>query len=154
MLTPRCKRRLVGVHPDLVRVINRAARDWKDPSLRFIVTEGVRTVARQREFVAAGLSRTMRSRHLKAPNGFAHAVDFAGVVGKTVRFDWPAMIRWANAMKAAAIAEGIVVEWGGFWKPLNTVKGPITAAMLSKTFPDGPHFELPWETHPGTTKEK
>jgi peptidoglycan L-alanyl-D-glutamate endopeptidase CwlK len=38
-------------------------------------------------------------------------------------------------MKAAAKAEKVPLEWGGDWK-----------------FKDGPHFQLPWATHPGTNK--
>ena len=62
MLTPRDIQRLSGVHPDLVRVITQARK-----SADFIVTEGVRTLARQKELVAAGASQTMASRHLTAP---------------------------------------------------------------------------------------
>jgi peptidoglycan L-alanyl-D-glutamate endopeptidase CwlK len=49
MLTARDMQRLAGVHPDLVRVISRARA-----SADFIVTEGRRTEARQRQLVAAG----------------------------------------------------------------------------------------------------
>jgi peptidoglycan L-alanyl-D-glutamate endopeptidase CwlK len=37
-------------------------------------------------------------------------------------------------MKAAAKAEKVPVEWGGDWT----------------TFKDGPHYQLPWKSYPGT----
>ena len=46
---PRDRTRLAGVHPDLVRVVERA-RTYA----AFIVTEGLRTEARQRELFAKG----------------------------------------------------------------------------------------------------
>lgn len=150
------EKRLRGVHPDLVRVVRRMAMDWKSEETGFIITCGVRTLEEQKQMVKAKASRTLRSRHIPAANGFSHAVDFACtmlVKGKWVpKWDWPLMIILANAMKASAIAEKVPVEWGGTWAALNTVKGPITAGMLSRRFPDGPHFQLPWATYPGTTK--
>lgn len=123
-LTDRCRRRLAGVHPDIVRVVERAARDGV---VQFIVTEGLRTEARQRELLAAGASRTMRSRHLTG-----HAVDLAVTVGGEVRWDWPLYAKLGSAVKMAAAAEGVPIEWGGDWP----------------RFRDGPHFQLPWQTHP------
>ncbi|MFO0467523.1 MAG: M15 family metallopeptidase, partial [bacterium] len=67
-LTARCGQRLAGVHPDLVRVVERAAKD----GTKFRVIEGLRTMDRQAELVRAGKSQTMRSRHLTG-----HAVDLA-----------------------------------------------------------------------------
>lgn len=141
--------RLRGVHPDLVRVVLRCADDWKDKDTGFIVTQGVRTLQEQNMLVKKGASKTLRSRHLKAPNGYAHAVDLAAFIKDQVRWDWSLYIKIANAMKAAAKAEKVPVRWGGSWSLLNTVKGPITSAMLSKSFPDGPHYELPHEVYSG-----
>jgi peptidoglycan L-alanyl-D-glutamate endopeptidase CwlK len=116
--------RLHGVHPDLVRVIERAIAITP---IDFRVTEGLRTAARQRELVSAGASRTMRSRHLTG-----HAVDVVALVGGKVRWDWPLYPQIAAAVKQAARELGVPVEWGGDWP----------------RFRDGPHFQLPWKTHP------
>jgi peptidoglycan L-alanyl-D-glutamate endopeptidase CwlK len=123
-LTPRDRKRLEGVHPDLVRVVERAALG----RVRFIVTEGVRTMERQAQLAREGRSQTMRSRHLTG-----HAVDLAVLDddGKA-RWDAPAYRALAAEMKAAAAAEGVPVEWGGDWR----------------SFFDGPHFQLPWTSHP------
>ena len=126
--------RLRGVHPDLVRVVLRCADDWKDKDTGFIVTQGVRTLEEQKLLVKKGASRTMRSRHLKAPNGYAHAVDLAVVLKGAVTWHFPLYDRLAKAMKAAAKAEKVPLEWGGDWLK----------------FKDGPHYQLPWKEYPGT----
>lgn len=121
--------KLKGVHPDLVRVVLRCAADWKDAGTGFIVTCGIRTLEEQKILKAKGASKTLRSRHLTG-----HAVDLACTIGNKVRWDWPLYDRMAKAMKAAAKAEKVPVEWGGDWK----------------TFKDGPHYQLPWKQYPGT----
>lgn len=124
VLSSRSRERLKGVHPDLVRVVELAIK--KTP-VDFTVTEGLRTVARQRQLVAAGASRTMNSRHLTG-----HAIDLAAFVDGQVRWDWPLYPRIAEAMKAAARELGVALIWGGDWKSLR----------------DGPHFELDRRKYP------
>lgn len=126
--------RLRGVHPDLVRVVQRCAADWKDPETGFIVTCGTRTLDEQKVLKAKGASKTLRSRHIPAKNGYGHAVDLAATVQGQVRWDWPLYDKIAKAMKAAAKAEKVPLEWGGDWV----------------SFKDGPHFQLPWSSYPGT----
>lgn len=122
MMDDRSERNLKGVHPDLVRVVRRAAK-----KASFIVTEGLRTQARQRQLVEAGASRTMNSRHLTG-----HAVDVAALVGGKVRWDWPLYAAIAREMKQAAADLGVPLVWGGDWR----------------TFKDGPHFELDRSKYP------
>lgn len=115
----RSQENLKGVHPDLVRVIERALQT---SPLDFVVIEGVRSIERQKQLVASGASRTMNSRHITG-----HAVDIVpiGPNGKAA-FDWPLYNRLAPAVKEAAAREGVAIVWGGDWK----------------SFKDGPHFEL------------
>ena len=134
ILPPSSLTKLKGVHPDLVRVAKRCARDWKDKTLQFIITCGPRTLEEQKLLVRKGASKTMRSRHLVAKNGYAHAIDVAATLNGKVRWDWPLYAKIAVAMKAAAKAEGVPIEAGLDWK----------------TFRDGPHYQLPWATHSGT----
>ena len=122
---------LKKVHPDLVRVVVRAAQTT---DLDFIVTCGARTVEEQREMVRKGASKTMKSRHIIAANGFSHAVDLAAMIGGKLKWDWPLYSRLAKTMKAAAKAEKVPIEWGGDWT----------------SFKDGPHFQLRWDEYPGT----
>lgn len=141
--------KLKGVHPDLVKVVMRCAKDWKDKQFTFGITCGVRTIEEQRILVKKGASRTMNSRHIPAKNGFSHAVDVVAMIDGKAKWDWSLYIRIANAMKAAAIAEKVPVVFGGTWSLLNSAKAEITAKNLSKTFPDGPHYELSRKEYPG-----
>lgn len=125
-LDARSLKRLEGVHDDLVKVV-KLAFDIS-PNV-FIVTEGLRTLERQKQLLAAGASQTLRSRHLTG-----HAVDLAVKVGAEVRWDWPLYSALAVVMKDAANQLGVPIEWGGDWK----------------TFKDGPHFQLPWREYPIT----
>ena len=147
-LSASSKSKLKGVHPDLVRVVNRCAKDWKDKQFTFGLTCGVRTLEEQKVLVKKGASKTLKSRHIPAKNGYSHAVDVVALIDGKVRWDWGLYIRIANAVKAAAIAEKVPVEWGGTWKLLNLTKGEITAKMLSRSFPDGPHFQLLRASYP------
>lgn len=124
ILDPRSLKRLEGVHPDLVNVVTLAAE--YSPNV-FIVTEGLRSLERQKQLVEAGASQTLRSRHLTG-----HAVDLAVKVGKEVRWDWPLYNALAVVMKDCADQLDTPIEWGGDWK----------------TFKDGPHFQLPWAQYP------
>ena len=51
-------KRLEGIHPDLAAVVTYAA-ELSDTN--FIVTEGLRTLERQRQLFATGKSKTMNS---------------------------------------------------------------------------------------------
>jgi len=129
-LTQRDYTRLKGLHPDLVRVVRRAEAMT---DLQFMVLEGLRTVERQRELLKAKATTTMNSRHIKAKNGYGHAVDLAPMLNGKVSWDWPLYHRLAKIIKAAAKAEKVALEWGGDWK----------------RFKDGPHWQLPWAKYPG-----
>lgn len=133
-LNASSKAKLKGVHPDLVRVVNRCAKDWADKQFTFGLTCGVRTLEEQKVLVKKGASKTLKSRHIPAANGFSHAVDVVAMIDGKLRWDWPLYGKIATAMKAAAKAEKVPIEWGGGWI----------------SFKDGPHFQLPWATYPGT----
>ena len=121
-LGSKSRRALNGVHPDLVRVVERAITLTKKD---FTVIEGLRTRERQRELVRRGASRTMNSRHLTG-----HAVD---ITPYPISWDWDdGYYDIADAMKEAARLEGVEIEWGGDWR----------------TFKDGPHWQLPRSAYP------
>lgn len=129
-LGAQSRARLKNVHPDLVRVVERAI--GLTP-VDFRVLEGVRTLERQKQLVAAGASRTLNSRHLTG-----HAVDLGALIGGKIAWDWPLYSRIAKAMKEAARIEKVPLEWGG------EVFGP--------KFRDGPHFQLPFASYPKASK--
>ena len=123
-LSQRSYKRLEGVHPDLVRVVERAIAITE---VDFVVLEGLRTKERQEQLLKAGASKTMNSRHITG-----HAVDLGAWVGKEVRWDWPLYAKIATAMKQSAIELNAPIVWGGDWR----------------TFKDGPHFELNRSKYP------
>lgn len=123
-LSALSRSRMIGLHPDLVAVIEVAIR--RTP-VDFRVTEGLRTPERQAALVKAGASRTLNSRHLTG-----HAVDVAAMIGREVRWDWPLYPQIAEAFKASAKDLGVPLIWGGDWPRLR----------------DGPHFELDRRRYP------
>jgi len=123
-LGKRSIERLQGVHPDLIKVVERAI----DLSpVDFTVLEGLRSPERQQTLVASGASQTLNSRHITG-----HAVDLGAWVDNQVDWSWPLYHKIANAMKAAANELGVSIVWGGDWR----------------TFKDGPHFELDRRYYP------
>lgn len=145
MISARCELRLAGVHPDLIRVVRRAA----EMGALFRVTEGLRTAERQAELVANGASQTMNHRHLTG-----HAVDLAPLDNGEVSWNWTHFFPMADTMAAAARAERVSLIWGGAWGrtvqewPQATAKAAQSAYVAErraagrKPFLDGPHFEL------------
>lgn len=115
--------RLVGVHPDLVRVVHRALQ--LSP-IDFGISEGLRTMERQIQLKKAGASKTLNSRHLSG-----HAVDVVAYIGSEVRWDWPLYEQIAVAFRQAARELDVPIVWGGDWTTLK----------------DGPHFELSWSKY-------
>jgi peptidoglycan L-alanyl-D-glutamate endopeptidase CwlK len=122
-LNQRSLDNLKGVHPDLVRVVHRAAELSPVP---IVVTEGLRNLDRQKELKAAGKSWTLDSRHLSG-----HAVDL--VDADDYRYDIPDMTKIAGAMRQAAAELKIPLVWGGSWKQRDT-----------------PHFELDRKAYPAS----
>lgn len=123
-LGTKSKENLKGVHPSMVRVVERAI---EITPVDFRVTEGLRTWERQRELFNAGKSKTMNSRHLQ---GFA--VDVVALPDNKVSWDMKHYRTIADAFKQAAKELNIPIVWGGDWV----------------TFKDGPHFELDRKAFP------
>lgn len=122
-LNERSRSNLVGVHPDLVRVVELAAERCPVP---IVVTEGLRTSERQAMLVSAGKSWTLNSRHLTG-----HAVDL--VDADNFGYEAPDLALIASAMKSAATELGTPIVWGGDWKSKDT-----------------PHFELDRNAYPAS----
>lgn len=127
-----------GLHPDLIRVLNRAQ---EISPTSFVVTEGLRTLERQKELWRIGATKTLKGRHLKQADGYGHAFDFYAYVdtnrdGK-ITFEEMSSVRLmlpiADAIKKAAAEEKVAITYGGDWRK----------------FKDYPHFELDRKVYPG-----
>ncbi len=116
--SPRSEKNLQGVNPALIAVVRRAL---ELSPVDFGITEGLRTMERQREMVRTGKSQTLKSRHLTG-----HAVDVVAYLGANISWEWKYYEQIAAAFKQAGKELGTAIEWGGDWKTLK----------------DGPHFQL------------
>lgn len=124
VLGSKSKEKLKGVHPQLVKVVERAIQL---SSVDFTVGEGLRSIERQKQLVAQGASKTMKSRHITG-----HAVDLYALKDGKVSWEMPLYKKIADAVLQAAKELNVDVEWGGNWE----------------TFKDGPHFQLSWKNYP------
>lgn len=123
------EKRLKRAHPDLAKVVRRAAAITTIP---FTILESDRTIEQQKINVAKGVSQTMKSRHLISPDGMVRAVDIAPTVNGKVSWAWPLYHKLAPIIKQAAKDVKVPIEWGGDWQTLK----------------DGPHWQLPWKEYP------
>ena len=110
--------RLEGVDERLKAVVIECAARCLFP---FNVSEGLRTVEQQREYVKQGKSRTMNSKHLTGK-----AVDLYPLTMNRKQVDWSRFEELADLMFQVASDQDTEIVWGGHWK----------------TFVDKCHFEL------------
>jgi len=145
-LSQRSLDRLEGVEDSLVVVVKRAIELTK---VDFGVSEGVRSAERQKELVAKGASKTMKSKHI---DGLA--VDLVAYIDGRVSWELNLYDDIADAMAAAAKEYQVTIRWGGAWHidDIGTWEGKMEDAMTTyidlrrsqgkRPFIDGPHFEL------------
>ena len=145
-LSQRSLDELDSVDPDLIKVVKYAIGVTK---VDFGVIEGVRTLEKQKELVAAGASKTMNSKHLKGL-----AVDLMAYVGGRGCWELKVYDDIADAMKQGAIEYGVPIGWGASWHIRNIAdwEGTMEEAMNDyidtrrkegkRPFIDGPHFEI------------
>lgn len=133
VLSARSRRNLEGVHPKLVSVVRRAL-ELTDQD--FTVVEGLRSLETQKVYVAKGVSKTMKSYHLKQKDSYGHAVDLYPYYDDSVQVDAPfhryQMI--ADAMLKAAKELGVVVTWGADWDR--------DGRTSDHSFIDSPHYQI------------
>ncbi len=144
-LSSRSLKRLEDVKPSLHRVVERAIFI---SDVDFMVVEGLRTRAKQAEYVRKGASQTMNSKHLTGD-----AVDIVPYVnGKADWDNWNHIFTMTTAMQKAAQELGVPIKWGGAWVVLNSQSDtPYELVEQYKqrqrrkgknAFMDGVHFEL------------
>lgn len=117
-LSELSKKRLEGVDERLKAVVMECAARCRFP---FNVSEGLRSEAKQREYVKQGKSRTMKSKHL-----IGKAVDLYPLTMNRKEVDWSRFEDLADVMFEVAKQMEVEIIWGGHWK----------------TFVDKCHFEL------------
>jgi peptidoglycan LD-endopeptidase CwlK len=128
-LDERSEKHLLGVHPDLVRVMRAASERTK-----FRITEGLRDRERQAELVRSGKSKTQNSRHLTG-----HAIDLIAIGEDGIAtYDMEDMARVAGVIREVAKEMDIPIQWGAAAKYGGDFK----------TFNDSPHWQLPWKQYP------
>ena len=114
----RSKAKLKTVDIRLQNLMNMAI---KESPYDFSITEGIRTLKRQKELLAQRKTKTLKSYHLTGK-----AVDIAVWINGEVTWDFKYYKEVANHIKGVARKLGYVITWGGDWK----------------TFKDGPHFQI------------
>lgn len=144
---------LVGVHPNLVRVVERAITITTQD---FSVHDGLRTKAEQTEYVRRGVSKTMNSMHMKQPDGYGHAVDLVPWIRGAVRWEVIPCLNIAVAVHKAATELNVALVYGAVWdRTFNDLPGDLTGLQravdsyvtrrrgLGKSaFLDFPHYQL------------
>lgn len=156
ILGARSRARLVGVHPDLIRVVERAAK-MATARDDFTVLEGVRSdaqayanfgkgrtaaqlaakgvptsYARPKEAKVTWLSNPLATKHRRQPDGYAHAVDLA-----PYPIDWNDLKRFdhmGHLVRLAAEVEEVAIRWGADWDG--------DGKLRERGETDSPHFEL------------
>ena len=133
-LSKRSLDTMLGVHPDIVKVIKASIND---SPYDFMITQGLRTAKYQNELYQQGRTKrglkvtnadgyTRKSNHQIKVDGYGYAIDFVILNGKA--------LDWDTESKYKAVAKhiletghklGIALEWGGDWK-----------------FEDTPHIQL------------
>jgi peptidoglycan L-alanyl-D-glutamate endopeptidase CwlK len=146
----RSLRKLEGVHPDLVRVAKTALAK---SSVDFGITEGVRSLEKQKILYNTGASKTMKSRHLTG-----HAVDVIAYVNGYTYEPFSLYVNIAEAFRLSAIEHDVEILWGAAWlKALNYYDSAELAKSAyvkarwdqgKRPFIDGPHFQLTWKDYP------
>lgn len=152
-LGAKSRAELKGVHPDLIRVVERAIQITTQD---FSVHDGLRTLEEQKRLVAGGASQTMNSKHRVQADGYGHAVDLVPYINGKMRWEWPAIYPIAAAVWQASRELGVPIRWGGAWVDMSDIKVGTAGAMRAAVdaygaarrkvgkaaFTDGPHFEL------------
>ena len=99
----RSKRRLKGIHPKLVSVLNELVK-----IMDVTILEGLRSQERQNELVAKGASKTKYSKHIQGK-----AVDVA-----PYPIDWKDRDRFhymGGMVRGIGQQLGVNIRWGGDW---------------------------------------
>lgn len=121
-LNVRSEKNLTGVHDKLQAVIRLAA---VEPPYDFVVTEGLRTLERQKQMVAEKKSQTLKSRHLTG-----HAVDLAIIIDNKANWEVPKYRELHACIQKAADDLGVKIRWGGTFSFVDAVHWELDANVF------------------------
>lgn len=164
---------LDNVHPDMVKVVNDALTLYSTVDVGII--SSIRTIEEQRAKVDAGVSQTMRSRHIAAiptqeaaflyprdetdtkERAVSHAIDIMAYADGKGTWEDDYYFAFAEAMRVSAVKNGVAIVWGGSWSSLIQVPSIKTAiddyvaqcnTRKRKPFFDLGHYELASSVYP------
>lgn len=116
---------LKGIHPQLVKLMHKAL---EDAPIDFVITEGIRTVERQKQLFKEGKSKcdgvVKKSNHQVKADGFGYAVDL-----------YPLPIQYKDMKPYKTLSEHIK-------KVAKKLKINIVYGGDWTTLKDYPHYEL------------
>lgn len=110
LFNKRSLQNLKGVHPTLVKLMKTAILSSPFP---FVITEGCRSLERQKQLLKEKKTRTLQSYHLTG-----HAVDIAIKVGEKITWEYRYYEAVAKHIQKIAHRQHILITWGGTWKNL------------------------------------
>lgn len=120
--------KLSTVKPELADVARKAL---ELSSIDFGITEGKRSEEKQKQLVAEGASKTMKSKHLTGD-----AIDIVCYTDGKITWDLEHYQTAAYAFALASKELDVDLRWGGSWKVNNFKLDP------NNKFIDAVHFEL------------
>jgi len=105
--------------PELKKITELIINDLELNSIPMQIFETYRILNRQKELIAKGYSKTLKSKHL-----IGKAVDFVVFIDGKWSWNYAKYSKYFN--KYGEIAEGYGLKWGGRWE----------------SFKDYPHIEI------------
>lgn len=122
------KERLAGVHPKLLKILDIWEAENKEMTIT--VSEGLRTVEKEIQYIASGASRLKdpkNCKHVIQADGFGHAVDLHVIENNTIIKK--KYIVLSEMIKKIAKENNTLIVWGGDW------------IVNGKRF-DEPHYQI------------
>tara|TARA_R110000744_G_scaffold217313_1_gene336075 strand:+ start:269 stop:670 length:402 start_codon:yes stop_codon:yes gene_type:complete len=113
------------------KLANIARKALAVSNIDFGITEGKRSVEKQKQLVEEGASKTMNSKHLSG-----HAIDIVCYADGKITWDLEYYQIAANAFKLACKGSEIKIRWGGSWKVNDFTLNP------ENKFIDAVHYEI------------
>lgn len=127
------------LRPDLRPKVKAILSDLKGHGWQPVITEALRTQAKQRENVKKGVSKTMNSKHLADKDGYARAVDIIDQ-----RYGWkPPVIFWLH-LASTATAHGM--RSGSFFGLSKKQEVLLKEALADGRWDDAQRLKIGWDS--------